>query len=223
MGIEPLLITLIAFMLLAALVAVEARDLLSSVIAVGAAGFALSVVDLLVGAPDLAITQVVVEVIALVLLIRAVLTRRDTSVTASQDVLRTGVALLGAGIVLAIVFFAVGGTRAKGTIPPLGRPVLAHEDDDPIPPGVSRQYLGDPRQVEQVEERALVEGEAKDLGAAKQTGAANAVTAVLLDYRAYDTLGEATVIFVSILGAYAILRRVGRMRQGQGGKDGEQS
>jgi len=34
---------------------------------------------------------------------------------------------------------------------------------------------------------------------------------VLLDYRAYDTLGEATVIFVSILGAYAILRRRGRL------------
>ena len=223
MGIEPLLITLIAFMLLAALVAVEARDLLSSVIAVGAAGFALSVVDLLVGAPDLAITQVVVEVIALVLLIRAILTRRDTSVTASQDILRTGVVLLGAGIILAIVFFAVGGIQSKGTIPPLGRPVLTHENDDPVPPGVSRQYLGDPRQLEQVEKGALAKNDANDLGAAAETGAANAVTAVLLDYRAYDTLGEATVIFVSILGAYAILRRVGRIRQGHGGKDGGQS
>jgi multisubunit Na+/H+ antiporter MnhB subunit len=35
---------------------------------------------------------------------------------------------------------------------------------------------------------------------------------VLLDYRAYDTLGEATVIFVSILGAYALLRHVGRKK-----------
>ena len=49
----------------------------------------------------------------------------------------------------------------------------------------------------------------------KGTGAANAVTAILLDYRAYDTLGEATVIFVSIIGAYAILRRVGRTRGGE--------
>ena len=46
-----------------------------------------------------------------------------------------------------------------------------------------------------------------------ETGAANAVMAVLLDYRAYDTLGEATVIFVSILGAYAMLRHVGRKRE----------
>ena len=47
--------------LIAALIAVETSDLLSAVIAVGAAGFALSVIDLLAGAPDLAITQVVFE------------------------------------------------------------------------------------------------------------------------------------------------------------------
>jgi len=42
----------------------------------------------------------------------------------------------------------------------------------------------------------------------KQTGAANIVAAILLDYRAYDTLGEVTVLFAAILGALAILRGV---------------
>ena len=37
----------------------------------------------------------------------------------------------------------------------------------------------------------------------EQTGAANYVMAVLLDFRAYDTLGEATVLFCAILGALA--------------------
>jgi multisubunit Na+/H+ antiporter MnhB subunit len=50
--------------------------------------------------------------------------------------------------------------------------------------------------------------------AAEETGAANSVMAVLLDYRAYDTLGEATVIFVSVLGVFVILRTRGRMRAG---------
>jgi len=195
MGIEWLVVALIGFMLLAALVAVEAKDLLSSVIAVGAAGFALSVIDLLVGAPDLAITQVVVEVIALVLLIRVVLTREDSSSAVRRDVLRTGGVLLAAGLILASVFVAVGGGAAKkGTIPPFGKPVLTHQDGDPVPPGVSAAYLA----------------KAKD-----ETGAANVVTAVLLDYRAYDTLGEATVIFVSVLGVYAILRSVGRRKEGE--------
>ena len=43
-----------------------------------------------------------------------------------------------------------------------------------------------------------------------QTGAANHVTAVLLDFRAYDTLGEATVIFAAVIGCYALLRTRGR-------------
>jgi len=189
MSIELLIVILIVFMLLAALIAVEAKDLLSSVIAVGAAGFALSGIDLLMGAPDLAITQVVVEVIALVLLIRVVLTREDTSVTIPRDALRTGIALLAAGVLLAGVFFAVSGTDKPGTVPPFGKPVLAGKAQ--VKPGVSRDYLRK---------------------APEETGAANAVMAVLLDYRAYDTLGEATIIFVSIIGVYAVLRHIGRKR-----------
>ena len=79
MTIDLFILLLTGFMLIAGLIAVEANDLLSAVIAVGAAGFALSVVDLLLGAPDLAFPQVLVEVITLVLLIRMVMTRRDTS------------------------------------------------------------------------------------------------------------------------------------------------
>ena len=191
MGVEILVLTLIVFMLIAALVAVEARDLLSSVISLGAAGFALSVIDLLMGAPDLAITQVAVEVIALVLLIRVVITRRDTSTPAPRDALRTGAALLAGGVFLAAVLFAIGAFSDSGVMPPFGEPVLSGKAA--VDPGVSADYLANA---------------AKDT--VTGTGAANAVAAILLDYRAYDTLGEATVIFVSIIGAYAILRRVGR-------------
>jgi len=41
---------------------------------------------------------------------------------------------------------------------------------------------------------------------ARETGAANLVASVILDYRAHDTLGEVTVLFTAILGCYAILR-----------------
>ncbi len=190
MGIEALIIALLVFMLVAALIAVETHDLLSAVIAVGAAGFALSVIDLLLGAPDLAITQVVVEIIVLVVLVRLVVTRRDTSATRPEDALRTAVALLGAGVVLVAVFAAFGGASDRGTVPPFGQPVLTHQADNPIPPGVGKDYLA---------------------RAPQETGAANVVMSVLLDYRAYDTLGEATVIFVSIIGAYAMLRKQGRI------------
>jgi multisubunit Na+/H+ antiporter MnhB subunit len=196
MGVEIFVLLLIAFMFVAALIAVETEDLLSSVIAIGAVGFGLSVIDLLLGAPDLAITQVVVEVIALVLLIRVVLTRREQSAESTRDHLRTAVVVLGAGVLLVVVFFAVGGMsrNTEGTVPEFGQPLFARDAGaDKVGPGVGRDYV----------EKAV-----------EETGAANAVMAVLLDYRAYDTLGEATVIFVSILGAYALLRRIGRKKEG---------
>jgi len=41
---------------------------------------------------------------------------------------------------------------------------------------------------------------------AEDTGAANLVSSIILDYRAYDTLGEVTVLFAAILGTFTILR-----------------
>ena len=39
-----------------------------------------------------------------------------------------------------------------------------------------------------------------------ETGSANLVTSIILDYRAYDTLGEVTVLFTAILGSLTILK-----------------
>jgi len=47
-------------------------------------------------------------------------------------------------------------------------------------------------------------------GGLPQTGAANLVAAIILDYRGYDTLGEATVLFTAVAGTVAVLRSVGR-------------
>ena len=54
----------------------------------------------------------------------------------------------------------------------------------------------------------LAEGIAK-------TGATNIVASVILDYRAYDTLGEATILFTAVIGVLAIVRRTGRKKEGQ--------
>ncbi|MCX6095476.1 MAG: hypothetical protein NT125_01915 [Candidatus Bipolaricaulota bacterium] len=39
-----------------------------------------------------------------------------------------------------------------------------------------------------------------------ETGANNVVTAIVFDYRGFDTLGEATVLFAAILGVVAVFR-----------------
>jgi multicomponent Na+:H+ antiporter subunit B len=43
--------------------------------------------------------------------------------------------------------------------------------------------------------------------ALEETGAPNMVTAVLADYRSFDTLGETTVIFTAGLSCLLLLRR----------------
>ena len=40
-----------------------------------------------------------------------------------------------------------------------------------------------------------------------ETGANNAVTAVVFDYRGYDTLGEATILFTAVTGVVTLFRK----------------
>ena len=49
----------------------------------------------------------------------------------------------------------------------------------------------------------------------QETGAANLVASVILDYRAYDTLGEVTVLFAAALGVLAVVRKVGKKNASQ--------
>lgn len=172
--IMPVLLLLIGFVILACIIAIEAKGLLSTVISVGAAGLALSVIFLLLGAPDLAITQVVVEVLCLVLLIRAAVVREDTTFESRRDRFVVAVALVSCGVFMVLACYAMQSMVA------FGKPLMS----------LANQYL------------TLGKGE---------TGAVNYVMGVLLDFRAYDTLGEATVIFCSIIGAYAVIRKVGRL------------
>lgn len=50
-----------------------------------------------------------------------------------------------------------------------------------------------------------------------ETGVPNVVTAVLADYRGFDTLGEATVIFTAGIGVMLLLRGLRRRDEGRSG------
>lgn len=43
-----------------------------------------------------------------------------------------------------------------------------------------------------------------------ETGADNGVTAVVFDYRGFDTLGEATVLFTAVAGVIVLFRRLNK-------------
>lgn len=168
--------SLAILMIAGSLVAVHTKYLLSAVISLAVVGLALCVAFLYLQAPDCAITQIVVEVVALIILIRATGIEKDLSeIKGRREVL----ALVS--VTIFIIVFAAFAFRALTFLPQFGYPVMK----------VAKEYIG------------------KGL---EETGAANLVTSVLLDFRAYDTLGEATILFTSIIGAMVVLRGMGRKR-----------
>ncbi|NMC38512.1 MAG: DUF4040 domain-containing protein [Bacteroidales bacterium] len=70
---EIALSIIIALMILGAIFALHAGDLLSAVIACGIVGYGLVICFLLLKAPDLAIVQIVVETITLIIMVAVVL------------------------------------------------------------------------------------------------------------------------------------------------------
>lgn len=165
---------LLLFIIIAAIIAVETKNLLSAVICVGAIGFGGSLMFLFLRAPDIAITQIVVEVLGLIILIRATISRDLTFISGDREFFGTVVSV----VVVFVIFLA--GIHVFGTLPDFGTPVFTH-----VPDAASQTYIAE---------------------GLDKTGAANIVASVILDYRAYDTLGEATVLFTAIIGAMVILR-----------------
>ena len=91
-------------MIIAAIIAVETGDLLSSVICVGAIGFGGSLMFLFLRAPDIAITQIVVEVLGLIILIRATISRDLTFITGDREFFGTVVSV----VIIFVIFLAQG-------------------------------------------------------------------------------------------------------------------
>lgn len=164
---------LLVFMIIGAMIAVEVKSLLSSIVAVGAVGLGLAVVFLILKAPDLAIVQLVVEILALLILLRATFGDKIR-----QEGKRKGIAALLVSVVFVLIFLTCSYYCLKN-LPEFGYPLMK----------VSQTYLNEGLQ---------------------QTGAANIIAAIILDYRSYDTLGEVTVLFTAVVGALAVLRAVGR-------------
>ena len=142
-------------------------------IAIGVVGLGLSIIFLLLGAPDIAITQVVVEVIVVTVLILATKGSR-----LEQRGGKRNLVVLGAGAV-ALIVATIFTIQAFSVLPEFGA------------------------------ERSVASAFYLRYGP-ELTGASNIVTAILLDFRAYDTLGEATVILAAIVGVLAVLRRPAR-------------
>lgn len=109
---------ILIFMIVAAVIAVRMKDLLSSVIAVGAVGIGLSIAFLLLSAPDLAIMQLVVEILSLIILIRATI-RQDLPFSASgRWFFNTSATLLFLAVFITSAYIALK------SLPQFGYPIM---------------------------------------------------------------------------------------------------
>ena len=164
---------ILILMILGAVVALEVPDILSSVVTLGAVGLGLCLAFLILKAPDVAITQLVVEIVSLIILIRATLGKDTPAVPRRGWMFPTA---MGVGFGVIVILVAITSFRE---LPVFGAPPLR----------VAQHYI----------EAGL-----------QQTGATNLVASVILDYRAFDTLGEATVLFTAAIAVLTVVRRVGR-------------
>ncbi len=149
---------------------------LVALILVGGAGLVTCVSFVWLSAPDLALTQLVVETVTTVLLLLGLrwLPKRVQEPGADRTTLRSirwyrlrdGAIALAAGSGLAALAYAVM-TR-------------------PLPDTISGFFV----------ENAYTQG-----------GGTNVVNVILVDFRAFDTLGEITVLGIVALTVYALLRR----------------
>lgn len=169
---------LLTLMIIGSVVALEVKDVLSSVVALGAVGLGLCLTFLILKAPDVAITQLVVEILSLIILIRATL-KKDMPMVPSAGWGFPSVMGVVFGVVLVLVAI-----RSFPGLPHFGEPKLR----------VAQHYLHE---------------------GLEQTGAANLVASVILDYRAFDTLGEVTVLFTAAIGVLTVVRAVGRKKPDQ--------
>ncbi len=180
MNVETITIIFLAFIVIGSLIAIETPNLLSAVVCLGVVDIGFTILFLLLKAPDIAITQMVVEVVCLIILIRATVNRDKSADTGERKFfgLMTTVA-----IIIILFMFTMKVVPLFGEF---GNPIFVRAENAP-----SQTYVS----------KCL-----------EDTGAANAVSAVILDYRGYDTLGEATILFASVIGAIALLRKKPRKK-----------
>ncbi|MFO7639167.1 MAG: hydrogen gas-evolving membrane-bound hydrogenase subunit E [bacterium] len=165
-------------MLAAAVLAIEVKDLLAAAVAMGMVGFSVAIVFILVQAPDLAMVQIVVEILTVVLFAAVIL--RTTHVDSTVQLRVTSrmifpAVMFGGFVMMFLVLLA----HVLPELPKFGQPLMR----------VAASYI--------------------ELGLGR-TGAANLVAAIILDFRAWDTLGEVVVLFTAVVGVLTVVRQFGR-------------
>lgn len=166
----------VAVIVLASIGSMTIRHRLGAVLCVGTAGYGVALMFMLSGAPDLALTQLLVETLGLVVF---VLVLRHLPQRFAPD--QTAFAVLPR----VLLSLSVGVAAAMFTL---------------------FAYAGRPSWVTPVSEEYLANSRA--------AGGNNVVNVILVEFRAFDTFGEISVLTVAALGVLGLVRAVKRQRGG---------
>ena len=179
---EITLTMILAVMIAGSIFSLHAKDLLSAIVSYGIVGFSLVIAFLILKAPDLAIIQIVVETITLIIMISVLIISTREDLSENETVKIKGKSYINVRSLSYILF----SLTAAGFL--IYFFILATGDLNPLGSHETRmasEYL---------------------INGVRDTGSVNLVTGVLFDYRGYDTLGEATILFTAVMGVLAILR-----------------
>jgi len=167
-------LALVAFVISTAVATALLRDIVASIVVFASFSLGISIIWVLLQAPDVALTEAAVGagVMTVLLLITVAKTARPPSDEALLSV--SPKALVAVGVFMLVL------TATVPALPPVGdadAPALQEEHDGSLTPYgyyVENSY--------------------------NETGVENSVTAVLVYYRGFDTFGEATVVFSAVVG-----------------------
>ncbi|QCX26339.1 Na+/H+ antiporter subunit A [Nocardioides jishulii] len=153
-------------MLLAALMAVRSRRRLRAVLLAGATGYGTAALFVLQGAPDLALTQALVETLTVVVFVLALRRMPEYFTDRPLSARRYWRVALGASVALVSAGFMLVGASAR-----------VHEPVSAVLPRLAVEY----------------------------GGGANIVNVILVDTRAWDTLGEIAVLVAAGTGVASLI------------------
>ncbi len=182
------MVFLLAFLVLTAFVASEVEDILGSVIALSVFGVLMAIAFSILQAPDVALTQAVINsgLVTSLFLVAYSQTSKEPPASKGNVALKEGLRLAWIQPVALLLCLALGWMLWRG-VASLGLPL-------PLS-GPAAHFLE---------------------ASARETGAANVVAAILFDYRGFDTLGEATVIFATVCGIALLFSKSKARRSARG-------
>jgi multicomponent Na+:H+ antiporter subunit B len=183
---ETMLILLLVIMICTSIFALYAKDLLSAIVSFGIVGFGLVIAFLLLQAPDLAIVQIVVETISLVIMISVIIICTREDVNARSGLNHKGVSYLNAHTVM---YYAASIILVTFLVYYFLHVIAGLDSFGVHSTRMATEYVN---------------------SGVERTGSVNLVTGIVFDFRGYDTLGEATILFTAVIGVITLLRVSGK-------------